>query len=160
MHILEATAEKIDRVVLLPPALAAWVVFFYYSHLKSEDEMSMLLKDQPELTEAYEKWQQFNKDERLRALDEAHQRYLHDLATDIEAAHQKGRVEERNFWVNDKIETLSRNVLQILTRRLGNVSPAVRDKLHAIHDINILGQLTEVAWDCQSLAEFEQALDK
>jgi len=72
MHILEATGKKIDRVALLPPALGAWTNFFYYSHLKSEAEMSMLLKDHPELVKAYEKYQQFNHDERLRALDEAH----------------------------------------------------------------------------------------
>jgi len=35
----------------------------------------------------------FNQDERLRAIDEAHQRYLHDLATDIEEAHERGRSE-------------------------------------------------------------------
>jgi len=36
-----------------------------------------------------------NRDERLRALDEAHQRFLHDHATDVEAAHGKGKVEGR-----------------------------------------------------------------
>ena len=45
-----------------------------------------LLQDHPPVTEAYGKYRQFNQDERLRAIDEAHQRYLHDLATDIEAA--------------------------------------------------------------------------
>ena len=61
-----------------------------------------------------------------------------------------------NAWATDKIE----NVLQILTRRIGDIPPTVRDKLHAIHDIDVLGQLTETAWDCQSLAEFEAALSK
>ena len=158
MHILEATAEKIDRVVFLPSALGAWLTFFYYSHLKTEDEMSILLKDHPELIKAYEQHQLFNHDERLRALDEAHQRYLHDLATDIEAAHikgrEEGREEERNAWVTDKIEVL----LRILSKRLGDIPPTVRDKLYLIHDLDVLGQLTDVAWDCQSFAEFEKAL--
>lgn len=95
MHILEAAAEKIDRVSLLPSALGAWISFFYFSHLKSEVEMSALLNGHPELEQAYGKFRQFNQDERLRALDEAHQIFLHDLATDIENAHNKGRFEGR-----------------------------------------------------------------
>ena len=84
MHILEAAPQKIDRAAKLPSSLRAWMNFFYYSHLKSEAEMSTLLQDQPMVGQAYEKFQQFNRDERLRALDEAHQRFLHDQATDIE----------------------------------------------------------------------------
>ncbi len=44
-----------------------------------------MVQNQPIVAHACRKHQQFNQDERLRALDEAHQRYLHDLATDIEA---------------------------------------------------------------------------
>ena len=36
---------------------------------------------------------QFTDAERLRTLDEAHSRFLHDLATDIEEAYEKGRLE-------------------------------------------------------------------
>jgi predicted transposase/invertase (TIGR01784 family) len=90
MHILEAAEEKIDRVSLLPPALRAWINFFYYSNLKSEEAMTALLQDHPPVQQAYGKYQQFNRDERMRALDEAHQQYLHDRATDMEEAHEKG----------------------------------------------------------------------
>ena len=52
--------------------------------------MSPLLKDHsPGIQEP----KQFNQDERLRAIDEAHQRYLHDLATDIEEAREEGKIE-------------------------------------------------------------------
>jgi predicted transposase/invertase (TIGR01784 family) len=150
MHILEATKEKIDRVVFLPPALAAWMNFIYYSHLKSEAEMSTLLNGHPMVELAYEKYQEFNHDERLRALDEAHQRFLHDLATDIEAAHEKGKDEGRV----ELIETL----LRILVKNFGDVPPLIHDQLCTIYDLKALGRLTSVALDCQSLAEFEAAL--
>ena len=55
--------------------------------------MTALLQGQPMVAEAYEKFQQFNRDERLRILDEAHQQFLHDKATDIEEAHEKGKAE-------------------------------------------------------------------
>ena len=115
--------------------------------------MTTLLKDQPELIKAYDQYQMFNHDERLRALDEAHQRFLHDLATDIEAAHEKGRDEGR--------EELIGALLRILSKNFGNVPPSIHDKLYAIHDLKALGRLTSVAaLDCQTLDEFEAALNK
>jgi len=68
----------------------------------------------------------------------------------------EGREEERNLWATDKVETL----LRYLTRNFGEVPSTVRDRLYAIHDLDVLSQLTEAAWDCQSLAEFESALKK
>ena len=112
MHVLEACKEKIDRVGELPSALGAWINFFYFSHLKSEDEMTTVLQDHPPVTEAYRKYQQFNQDERLRALDEAHQRYLHDWATDMEEA----RFEEKNDIArNMKSEGFGADVISRMT---------------------------------------------
>ena len=90
MHVLEACEEKIDRIGDLPPALGAWTNFFYYSHLKSEDEMTALLQDHPPVLEAYRQYQRFNQDERLRAIDDAHQRYLLDIASDREETREEG----------------------------------------------------------------------
>jgi len=104
MPVLEATKEKIDRVSLLPPPLGAWINFFYYSHLKSEDEMSTLLQGHPVVQQAYGKYQQFNQDERLRALDEAHQQYLHDQATELEAAQIRGKVEVARNMKRDGVD--------------------------------------------------------
>ena len=98
MHILEAAKEKIDRVSQLPPALGAWINFYYYSHRISEAEMTALLQDQPVVQQAYGQYRQFNQDARLRALDETHQRFLHDQATDREEAHKKGK-SERNIEI-------------------------------------------------------------
>ena len=73
-----------------------------------------------------------------------------------EEGRVEGRVEERNLWATDKVETL----LRILTKRLGEVSPNVRSKLNLINDRAVLGELTDYGLDCQTLAEFEAALDK
>ena len=69
---------------------------------------------------------------------------------------EKGIEKERNAWVADKIETL----LRILTKNFGNVSPSLREKLNIIHDIDVLGQLTDYALDCDSLDEFMKVLEK
>ena len=61
-----------------------------------------------------------------------------------------------NAWVIDKIE----NLLRILTKRLGEVPPTVGDKLHTIRDLDRLGQLTDLAWDCRTIDEFVKVLEK
>jgi predicted transposase/invertase (TIGR01784 family) len=134
MHILEAAKEKIDRIKKLPSALGAWINFFYYSHPKREVEMTALLQDQPVVGQAYDKFQQFNRDARLRALDEAHQRFLHDQATDIEEAHKKGEVlGEAKGLVKGKVE-IARNLKMMgldvsqITQATG-LSPAEIERL-------------------------------
>ena len=67
-----------------------------------------------------------------------------------------GRVEERNLWANDKVETL----LRILASRLGDVPQTIGDRLHEINDFNVLSQLTDIALDCQTFDEFKTALNK
>ena len=110
MHSLEITAKKIDLVVELPSALGAWVNFFFYSHLISEDEMSTLLKEQPIVKQAYEKYKQFNQDERLRALYESRERFLHDLATDREVFEAKGRATGRTEGRSERDVEIASNM--------------------------------------------------
>lgn len=117
IHILEAVEEKADMFSQLSPDLCAWMNFFYYSHLKSEEEMAELLKDQPAVEAAYDQYLKFNQDERLRALDEAHQRFLHDMATDIEEAHDKGRA-ERNIEIARNMKSEGCNV-EFITKMTG-----------------------------------------
>jgi len=57
--------------------------------------MATVLQSQLVVTQANENGQSFSQDEKFRALDEAHQRYLHDLATDIEEAYERGIAEGR-----------------------------------------------------------------
>jgi len=72
--------------------------------------MKTLLQDQPIVTQAYGKYKQFNQDERLRAIDEAHQRYLHDLATDIEEAREEGKIEGK---IEGKLEGRTERDMEI-----------------------------------------------
>jgi len=107
MHVLEACQEKISRVRDLPSALGAWTNFFYFSHIKTSEEMMTILQDQPIVIEAYGQYRKFNQDERLRAIDEAHQRYLHDIASDREEAREEGiviGVDKRNIEIANNLK--------------------------------------------------------
>jgi len=120
IHVLEVAKEKINWIEDLPPALSAWINFFYHSHLKNEEEMTTLLQDQPIVTQAYKKFLRFNQNENLRSLDAAHHLFLHDLATDVEEAHEKGKAEgkaERDITIarNMKAEGFGGDVISRMT---------------------------------------------
>jgi predicted transposase/invertase (TIGR01784 family) len=147
MHVLEASKEKIDRVSLLPNALGAWINFFYYSHRISEDEMTTLLQGEPRVQQAYVQYKQFNQDDRLRAIDEAHQIYLHDLATDMEEAHEKGKAEGK-----------AEAVLRVLRKKFKSVPVDIEEAVVAMSDLIALESLLDHAIDSVSLDEFATAL--
>ncbi|MCL2119476.1 MAG: DUF4351 domain-containing protein, partial [Planctomycetaceae bacterium] len=70
----------------------------------------------------------------------------------------------QELFTEGKIEGMAEgeanSIIRILTRKFGEVPPTMQDRLYAIHDLDVLGQLTDVALDCQSLDEFEEALGK
>jgi len=149
IHTLELTKEKWRQIPMLVEPLRGWLELLYLADKKPETEMKVLLKNDQTLERAYSEYQRFTQDASLRELEEARQKFLHDQATRELSAEKKGREEER-------IE----NLLQVLAKRVGKVPPTVRDKLLAIHDLGVLRQLMDVAWDCQTLGEFEEALSK
>jgi predicted transposase/invertase (TIGR01784 family) len=148
MHTLEVAEEKIHLVNELPPALAAWVNFFYFSHQISEDEMTTLLKDQPMVQRAYEKYKQFNQDETLRALDESRERFLHDYATDIEVSMVKG----------EAIGVVKGEIRATLKQRFHEVPQEIRDAIQSMTDLVAMQSLLAHAENCMSLDEFAEAL--
>ncbi len=109
--------------------------------------MKVLLKGEKEVGMAYDRYTQFNRDQRMRALDDAHQRYLSDYNTDVDAAHKKGEV---------KGEMSS--ILRVLKARFTVVPPEIQEKIAAIDDPGTLGGLVTVAAVCKSIRDFAKSL--
>jgi predicted transposase/invertase (TIGR01784 family) len=93
IHTLEAVPEKFGGLSKMKPALRRWIQFFYEADKKSEGEMKTLLKGDVVLTSAYKAYQQFNADVRLRAIDDAREQYLHDVASQKVDAFREGLAE-------------------------------------------------------------------
>ena len=125
--------------------------------------MTTLLQGHPTVKQAYGKYRQFNQNEELRALDEAHQRFLHDHATDVEAAHDKGiaigvdkgRVEGR---VEGKVESKIEDILSFLEEKYVRVPESIVKSLNAINDLTVLKSLLRLSSQCSSLDEFAEAV--
>ena len=72
--------------------------------------MTALLQDHPPVAEAYRKYLHFNQDERLRSIDEAHQRFLTDIASDRAEARAEAREEGRMEGKIEGITVIARNM--------------------------------------------------
>jgi len=73
---------------------------------------------------------------------------------------QETREETREEGREEGREKMIEALMRILAKRLGAVPTTIHDKLYVIHDFDVLVQLTDVALDCKSPDEFEQALNR
>jgi len=145
-ELLQGHLEVLEGV---SPDLRHWLNFLAFGGLKGEEEMSQIVENDPLVMEAVAELQRFSSDPEMQELDHRRKLWKLEYYSGLEAAKDEGREEER-------IE----NLLQILTRRLGDVPQTVGDKLHTINDLDALGQWTDVAWKCQTIDEFVKALEK
>lgn len=157
MHILELVRTKMSRLDTAKPPLQQWLTFLFYADKKSEAEMKVLLQNSdPMVDRAYDEYLRFTQNEELRQIEDARQQYLHDFNSAIDAAEQKGEARGIEKGIEKgRIESL----LRILTKRFGQVPQAVIEKLHNMNDLGCLAKLTDMSLDCDSIAEFEAALN-
>jgi len=139
------------------PELRHWLNFLIYGGLKGEQEMSQIVNNDPLVMEAVAELQRFSSDPEMRELERRRKLWKLEYYSGLEAAKEEGEaIGEARGIEKERFESL----LRILTKRLGDVPPTIHEKLHAIHNLEVLGQLTDVALDCQTLDEFEKTLSK
>jgi len=144
-HIMELVKEKINRLQKMNSPLRPWMEFFYFGDKKDEEEMRVLLQSGgAAVNEAYDLYLKFNQDEELRQLEEARQQYLHDYNTEIRYAEIRSEVKA---------------IFRILTKRFQKEVPQqIEERIRSIRDLEHLGKLADLAFDCDSIEEFGKAL--
>jgi len=152
MHFLrlyELLQGRMDLLEDVSPDLRHWLNFLVFGGLKGEQEMSQIVNNDPLVMEAVAELQRFSSDPEMRELERRRKLWKLEYYSGLEAAKDEGEA------IGE-----AKSIIRILTKHFGDVSPTIREKLYAIHDLDVLSQLTDVALDCQSLAEFEAALNK
>jgi len=152
LRLYELLQGRLEVLEGVSPDLRHWLNFLAFGGLKGEKEMSQIVENDPLVMEAVAELQRFSSDPEMQELERRRKLWKLEYYSGLEAAVE----EERNLWAADKVE----NLLRLLTNRLGDVPQTVGDKLHTIHDIDVLGQLTDVAWNCNTLDEFVKVLEK
>lgn len=148
IHTLELTEKKMARLSDLNQQLRDWLELLYFSDKKTEEEMKVLLKNSDnDVRKAYGEYVRFTQDEELRRIEEDREKFLHDYNSDLHEAETKGKAE-------GKVETL----LRLLSKRFGDASEVVRDRIVGIRDTDRLDQLIDAVLDCSTLNDFETHL--
>lgn len=164
IYALETTKEKIDQIRNYPKPLQRWLIFFYYSNKKTEEEMKVLIKGDPAVETAYGEYQKFCEDDELRRLDDARQQYMHDYASDIDAAYTKGKSEGKREGKLDglaegEVKGQVNSILTLLKTNLKKQVPQhIVDALQTRTDLIALESLLITAARCRSFEEFEKEL--
>ena len=159
MHFLrlyELLQGRLELLEGVSPELRRWLFFWIFGGLKGVQEMSQIVENDPLVMEAVAELQRFSSDPQMRELERRRKLWKLEYYSGLEAAKEEGEAIGEARGIEKGIETL----LRILIKRLGEVPSTVHDMLYAIPDLDSLGQLTDVALDCRSLDEFEQALNK
>ena len=75
--------------------LQDWAKFWVYAAEKTEEEMSVLVKDNPMILEAQRELKLFSSDETNRELARSRQRFIEDAVILLSTERAEGRVEGR-----------------------------------------------------------------
>ena len=152
LRLYELLQGRVDVLEGVSPELRHWLSFLAFGGLKGEKEMSQMVENDPLVMEAVAELQRFSSDPAMRELERRRKLWKLEYYSGLEAAKEEGEAR----GIEKGIETL----LRILTKRFGEVPPALHEKLHDVHDLDVLGQLTDIALDCRSIDEFEAALNQ
>jgi len=155
LRLYELLQGRLDLLDDVSPELRHWLNFWVFGGLKGKQEMSQIVENDPLVMDALAEFQRFSSDPSMRELERRRKLWKLEYYSGLEAAKEEGREEGK---AEGKVEDRTEILLRILTKRFGDVPSALHEKLCAIHNLDVLGQLTDVALDCQSLDEFEEAL--
>ncbi|MCL2346754.1 MAG: Rpn family recombination-promoting nuclease/putative transposase [Planctomycetaceae bacterium] len=139
--------------------LRHWVNFFVFAAMKTEEEMSGLVDNDPIIRAAYEELQRFYANDELREKIRERQQFLIDYQLGLNSARQEGLTEGEAKGIEKGIEKERvDSLLRILLKRFEFLPEGVQKKLRTIHDLDVLAQLTDFALDCKTLDEFVKKL--
>jgi predicted transposase/invertase (TIGR01784 family) len=164
LRLYELLQGRLDLLDGVSPELRHWLNFWVFGGLKGEKEMSQIVENDPLVMEAVAELQRFSSDPEMRELERRRKLWKLEYYSGLEAAKDEGKAEGEAIGeargIEKGIEKGIETLLRILTKRLGDVPHDLHEKLQTIHDLDVLGELTDVALDCQTLDEFEESLNR
>jgi predicted transposase/invertase (TIGR01784 family) len=153
LRLYELLQGRLDLLEDVSPELRYWLYFLIYGGLKGEEEMSQLVENDPLVMQAVAELQRFASDPEMRELERRRKLWKLEYYSGLEAAKEEGKAE-------GKIEGEAKSIIRTLTKRFQTISPVTTEKVLELTDLAEIEHLADFAYDCQSLAEFEEALGK
>ena len=146
IHYIEA--PKLEKFAeSLSPPLRRWLSYLKNEGRKGEDEMQILMKDDPALLKAHGLYKRFTGTSEYVEAYEARQKWQRDYVTNMSAAKRSG-IEEG----------IAASIL-IALRTKGSLSPALEERIKTQKDLDVLKSWLNLALRAGSIEEFSEQLD-
>ena len=142
--VLQGRREMLNE---LPPEFQHWTNFLAFGGTMEEEEMSILVENDPIVMGAVGELQHFASDPGMREMERRHKLWQLEYHTGLETAREEGEARKSVA-----------SIVKILSRK-ETVSGRLLEKINSITDIEVLDNLIDAALDCKSLGDFEKNLD-
>ena len=154
IHYIEA--PKLEKFAeSLSPPLRRWLSYLKNEGRKGEDEMQILMKDDPALLKAHGLYKRFTGTSEYVEAYEARQKWQRDYVTNMSAAKRSGMKEGRQ---EGEIAGITTSIL-IALRTKGSLSPALEERIKTQKDLDVLKSWLNLALRIGSIGEFSEQLD-
>ena len=156
LRLYELLQGRLDLLEDVSPELRHWLNFLVFGGLKGEKEMSQIVENDPLVMEAVAELQRFSSDPEMRELERRRKLWKLEYYSGLEAAKEEGI--EIGIDKGIEIGEIRGEIKTILRLRFDNLPDDLANRISNIGDLSALATLKKIALDCQSLAEFEEAL--
>ena len=111
IHFIELPKNQLSSIRLIKDKLDAWCYYFKKEGSQEENDMTVLLKDNPAISKAHKVYRNFTANDELMDMAEAREKWQHDVNSRLQDAEQRGvqqnaretarKMLERGFSIND-----------------------------------------------------------
>jgi len=153
LRLYELLQGRLDVLEGVSPDLRHWLNFLAFGGLKGEKEMSQIVENDPLVMEAVAELQRFSSDPEMQELERRRKLWKLEYYSGLEAAKDEGREEGEAIGE-------AKSIIRTLTKRFQTASQATTEKVLGLTDLAEIEHLADFAYDCQSLDEFEEVLNR
>ena len=158
IHYIEA--PKLEKFAeSLSPPLRRWLSYLKNEGRKGEDEMQILMKDDPALLKAHGLYKRFTGTSEYVEAYEARQKWQRDYVTNMNSAERRGidkGIEKGRR--EGEIAGITASILMAL-RTQGALPPALEERIKTQKNLDVLKSWLNHALRTGSIGEFSEQLD-
>jgi len=151
--VLQGRREVLEGV---SPSLRRWLNFMSFGGLKGEQEMSLLVENDPLVMQAVSELKRFSSDPKMQDWERRKRLWRLEYYSGLTAAKEEG-VAEGVARGNAEGEARG-TVLAFLRARFKNIPKDIEGTVRAMTDLTALESLAVYAETCKTLDEFAEAL--
>ncbi|THB62676.1 MAG: Rpn family recombination-promoting nuclease/putative transposase [Spirochaetaceae bacterium] len=121
IHFIELPKNQLDGIRSVKNQLDAWCYYFENEGSKEDNDMTVLLKDNPAIQKAHKIYHNFTANDELMDMAEAREKWQRDVDTRLKSAKKEGKKEAARKMIDEGFE------IEVIARITGLSEEEIRD---------------------------------